>query len=118
MRGWKIAAIAIGALIAFFLVGTIVHVIISALITVAVVAAIGGAIYVAIKLSRSNKQVSGKQQDHEVRDRYAGSKALEGLDLDRYTAPTAPTPTPRPASRASAQDVDDELARLKREMGS
>jgi uncharacterized membrane protein YebE (DUF533 family) len=115
MRGWKIAAIAIGALIAFFLVGTIVHVIISALITVAVVAAIGGAIYVAIKLSRSNKQVTSKQEDHEVRDRYAGSKALEGVDLDRYTAPT---PTPRPASRPNTQDVDDELARLKREMGS
>lgn len=116
MRGWKIVAIAVGVLVAFFLVSTIVHVIISALITVAVVAAIGGAIYVAIKMSRSNKQVSsGKQKDHEVRDRHSGSTALEGIDLDRYPAPTPP---PRPATRASAQDVDDELARLKREMGS
>ncbi len=115
MRGWKIAAIAIGVIIAFFLVGTIVHVIISALISVAIAALVVGGIYVAIKMARSNKQVSGKQKDHEVRDRYAGSNALEGMDLDRYTAPT---PQPRPAARASAQDVDDELARLKREMNS
>jgi uncharacterized membrane protein YebE (DUF533 family) len=115
MRGWKIVAIAVGALVAFLLVGTVIHVIISALITVAVVAAIAGAIYVAIKVSRSNKQVSGKQKDHEVRDRHPSSNALESFDLDRYSAPT---PTPRPAQRASAQDVDDELARLKREMGS
>jgi uncharacterized membrane protein YebE (DUF533 family) len=115
MRGWKIVAIAVGALVAFLLIGTLVHVIFSALVTVAVVAAIAGAIYVAVKISRSNKQVTGKQKDHEVRDRHPSSNALEGFDLDRYTAPTPP---PRPASRTNAQDVDDELARLKREMGS
>lgn len=117
MRGWKIAAIAIGAIIAFFLVGTIVHVIISALITVAIAALVAGGIYVAIKVARSNKQVSGKSRDSEIRDQYSGS-ALPRSDLDQYVPSTPPS---RPAARPSAsraQDVDDELARLKREMGS
>jgi hypothetical protein len=115
---WKVLAIAVGVLVAFFVVGSIVHVIISALITVAIAALVVGGIYVAIKVSRSGKQVSGKSKDSEIRDRYSSSSALPGVDLDQYTAPP-PRPAARPAApRPSAQDVDDELARLKREMGS
>ncbi|HZR54856.1 MAG TPA: hypothetical protein VFB06_35825 [Streptosporangiaceae bacterium] len=117
---WKVLAIAVGVLVAFFVVGSIVHVIISALITVAIAALVVGGIYVAIKVSRSGKQVSGKSKDSEIRDRRASSSALPGVDLDQYTAPAPPRPaTPRPAApRPSSADVDDELARLKREMGS
>lgn len=118
MRGWKIAAIAIGVIIAFFLVGTVVHIIISALITVAIAALVVGGAYVAIKVARSNKQVSGKSKDSEIRDQYSRSSALPRSDLDQYVPPTAPAPPARPAARPSTQDVDDELARLKREMGS
>lgn len=125
---WKVLAIAVGVLVAFFVVGSIVHVIISALVTVAIAALVVGGIYVAIKVSRSGKQVSGKSKDSEIRDRYSSSSALPGVDLDQYTAPAPPrSATPRPATprpttpatpRPSTQDVDDELARLKREMGS
>lgn len=119
---WKVLAIAVGVLVAFFVVGSIVHVIISALITVAIAALVVGGIYVAIKVSRSGKQVSGKSRDSEIRDRdrYSSSSALPGVDLDQYSAPPPPRPAAaRPAApRPSAQDVDDELARLKREMGS
>ena len=116
MRGWKVVAIAVGVLVAFLLVGTVVGAIIHALTTLLIVAAIAGAVVVGIKIARSNRQVSsGKQKDHEVRDRH--STALVGLDLARYTTPT-PAPTQRPVPRASTQDVDDELARLTREMGS
>lgn len=116
MRGWKIAAIAIGVIIAFFLVGTVVHIIISALITVAIAALVAGGVYVAIKIARSNRQVSGKSKDSEIRDDYSRSSALPRSDLDQYIPPAPPS---RPAAaRPSTSDIDDELARLKREMGS
>jgi hypothetical protein len=107
--GFKIAAIAIGAIVAFFVVGSIVHVIISALISVAIAALVVGGIVVAIKVARSNRQVSSKPKESEIRE--SRSSALPQVDLEQYSAP-------RPAAtRPSAQDVDDELARLKREMG-
>jgi len=109
MSGFKIAAIAIGAVVAFLLIGSIVHVIISALISIAIAALVIGGVVVAIKVARSNKQVSRKPKDSEIRDTH--SAALPQVDLEQYSAP-------RPAAtRPSAQDVDDELARLKREMG-
>jgi hypothetical protein len=113
MRGFKVAAIAIGAIVVFLLVGTVVHVIISALIGLAVAALVVGGVYVAIKVARSNKQVSSKSRDSEIRDDYSSARPLPRVDMEQYSAPA-----PRPAARPSAQDVDDELARLKREMGS
>lgn|SRR5487761_539991 len=118
MRGFKIAAIAIGAIVVLLLVGSVVHVIISALIGLAVAALVVGGIYVAIKVARSNKQVSGRSKgskDSEIRDPYRSS-ALPRSDVDHYTAP--PPAARPPAARPNTQDVDDELARLKREMGS
>jgi hypothetical protein len=118
MRGFKLAAIAVGVLIAFLLVGTVVGAIVHAVVELLIVAAIAGAIVVAIKIARSGKQVSGRSKDSEIRDHHASS-ALPRSDLDQYVPSTpTPTPAPRPASRPAAADVDDELARLKREMGS
>lgn len=114
---WKVIGIAVGVLVAFLLVGTVVGVIIHAVIDLLIVAAIAGAIVIAIKIARSNRQVSGRSRDSEIRDRHASSSAIPRMDLDEYTTP-APPPTRPAAPRPSAQDVDDELARLKREMGS
>jgi hypothetical protein len=114
MRGFKLAAIAVGVLIAFLLVGTVVGAIVHAVIELLIVAAIAGAIVVAIKIARSNKQVSGRSRDSEIRDE-RGSRPLPRTDMDEYVPP--PAPAPRPASRPASADVDDELARLKREMG-
>ena len=109
--GVKLALIAVGALIAFFLVGSLVHVIVSALITVAIAAAVVGGAYIAIKVARSNRQVTARKgRDYEVRD--TRSQSLPGTDVDSYLPPAPPRAAP------SAADVDDELARLKREMGS
>jgi hypothetical protein len=79
----------------------------------AIAALVVGGIYVAIKVARSGKQVSSKPRDSEIRDHHSSSSALPRVDLEQYSAPA-----PRPAARPSAADVDDELARLKREMGS
>jgi hypothetical protein len=113
MRAWKVVAVAVGVLVAFLLVGTVVGVIIHAVIDLLIVAAIAGAIVIAVKVARSGKQVKGRDKDAEIRDD-AYSRPLPRADLDQYSAPAPP-----PASaRQGTQDVDDELARLKREMGS
>jgi hypothetical protein len=111
--GVKLALIAIGALIAFFLVGTVVHLVISALITVAIAAAIVGGIVIAIKVARSNRQVTRGHRDSELRD--TSPRRLPRVDLDEYTGPRT-SAAPRPAANPS--DVEDELTRLKREMGA
>jgi hypothetical protein len=112
MRGFKVVAIAIGVLIAFLLVGTVIGVIIHAVEALFIVALVAGGIFVAIKVARSGKQVSRGPKEKEIGDSYP-SPTPRG-DVQQYSAPVPPAAPTRP----STQDVDDELARLKREMGS
>jgi hypothetical protein len=111
MRGFKLVAIAIAALIALILgieaVGFIFHLI----AYLAVAALVAGGVYVAFKLGRaSNRQVSKKAKDSEVQDSYT-ARPLPRADVQQYTPPTVTRPVPGP-------NIDDELAKLKREMGS
>ena len=119
MRWFKVAAIAGGILIAFLVVGWVIGFVVHAVTTLVIAAIVVGAIAVAIKVARSGKQVSGKKAEREVRDhddyeRY--SRPLPRADVERAATPYPPQPSS--PVRPAAQDVDDELARLKREMGS
>jgi hypothetical protein len=113
MRWFKVAAIGVGILIAFIVVNSVLGFIFKILFDVVIAALVVGGIAVAIKVARSRRQVSGKKADREVREpeytRY--SRPLPRADVE-----PASTPYP-PPSRPNTQDVDDELARLKREMG-
>jgi membrane protein involved in colicin uptake len=111
MRWFKIAAIAGGIIIAFLIVGSVVHFILAAITTIAIAALVVGGVAVAIKVARSRKQVSSKRAEREVRD-HDEYQPLPRTDVETYSVPN------QPSSRPSAQDIDDELARLKREMGS
>ena len=97
----KIAAIGAGILIAFFIVASVIGTILHIAIEVAIAAAVVGGIVAAVKIARSRRQVSGRQADREVRE----------PDHPQYSRPL-----PR-ADVEPARDVDDDLARLKREMG-
>jgi hypothetical protein len=100
MSWFKIAAIAGGIIIAFLIVGSVV-----------------GGIAVAIKMARSGRQVSRKREEREVRD-HDSHKPLPRADVEPYST-SVPTPTQQPRRAApNAADIDDELARLKREMGN
>jgi hypothetical protein len=119
MRWFKIAAIAGGILIAFLIVGSVVHFIMAAVTTIVIAALVVGGIAVAIKMARSGKQVSGKKAEREVRDHQEPYQPLPRAEVDPYTATTATTAAPPPRRAApSSADIDDELAKLKREMGA
>jgi hypothetical protein len=118
--GWlKIAAIAGGIIIAFLIVGSVVHFILAAISTVVIAALVVGGIAVAIKMMRSGKQISGKRSKREVRDHDA-HQPLPRTDVETYSAPSQQTwQTQQPRQSApNSHDIDDELARLKREMGN
>ena len=113
MRWFKVAAIAGGILIAFLVVGSVIGFVIHAVTYLVIAALVVGAVAVAIKVARSGKQVSGKKAEREVREPEDHSQAAApGRCRARPPLRTRPS---RPA--ASPPDIDDELARLKREMG-
>ena len=115
MNWFKIAAIAGGLIIAFLIVGSVVHFILAAITTIVIAALVVGGVAVAIKMARSGKQVSGKKAEREVpeSDSY---RPLPRADVEPYST-SVPTQQTRQRT-PDPQDIDDELARLKREMGS
>jgi hypothetical protein len=123
MRWFKIAAIAGGIIIAFLVVGSVIGFIIHAVMDLVIAALVVGAIVVAIKMARSGRQISRKRAEREVRDRDT-YQPLPRNDVEPYSGATRQTQQPRPQQQAqqqsapSSHDIDDELARLKREMGS
>jgi len=110
MNWFKVAAVGVGIIIAFLIVGSVVHFILGAITTILIAAAVVGGIAVAVKVARSRKQVSRKREEKQVRepDYSEYSRPLPRADIE----PVTPQP-----GRQGTQDVDDELARLKREMG-
>ena len=110
MNWFKVAAVGVGIIIAFLIVGSVVHFILGAITTILIAAVVVGGIAVAIKVARSRKQVSRKREEKQVREPDHGeySRPLPRADIEPIT--------PQPG-RQDTQDVDDELARLKREMG-
>ena len=111
MRWFKLAAIAGGILIAFLIVTSVIGVVIGLVTKLVIAALVVGAIAVAIKVARSGRQVSGKRADREVREPrdYEYRRPLPRSDVEPASY--------QPPSRPSAADVDDDLAKLKREMG-
>jgi len=113
MSWFKIAAIVGGIIIAFLVVGSVVHFIMAAITTIVIAALVVGGVAVAIKMARSGKKISGKRAEREVRD-HDDYQPLPRADVEPYST-SVPTQQPRRAT-PSAADIDDELARLKREM--
>ena len=91
MRWFKVAAIAAGVLVAFLIISSII----GFLMEVVIVALVVATIVLAVKVAFYRKQVARNRPDSEVR----GSS---------YSSPLP---------RHNSRDVDDELTRLKREMG-
>ncbi len=110
MNWLKVAAVAIGALIAFLVVGSVIHLIMTVLGYILVAALVAGGGYVVYKIAtnRRGREVRGRRRGREIRNDHHDDLRDTPPDTG-YAAP----PPPRPA----AGNVDDDLARLKREMG-
>jgi hypothetical protein len=106
MNWLKVGAIVVGGVVVFFVVNSVVHILLGLLSAIAFVAIVAGGGYVAYKLL-------GARRRREVRDRPQGQRPRREVETRDIVVPPAPAPAPRPAQH----DVEDELARLKREMG-
>lgn len=98
MRWMKVAAVAVGALIVFMVIGTIVHLVMELVFAALVV----GAIAVAIKVAAGRKRLPrgrSERDEHQV------------IQTRPMSTPTVATPPSH-----TGVNVDDDLARLKREM--
>ena len=99
MRWFKLAAIGVGILIAFLVVGSVIGFVIHAVTYLVIAALVVGAIAVAIKVARSRRQVSGKKAEREVRepDHEQYSRPLPRADVEPVSTPYPPPS--RPARR-------------------
>jgi HAMP domain-containing protein len=112
MRWFKVAAVGVGILIALIIGWAVVGFVLHAVEFLVIAALVVGAVAVAIKVARSGKQISRKRAKREVREPDY-NQSLPRADVEHVT-----TPYPSQPPRQSAPDIDEELARLKREMGS
>jgi hypothetical protein len=110
MNWLKVGAIVAGGVIVFFVVDSVIHVLLGLLTAIAFVAIVGGGAYVALKIAgaRRRRQVRSRPE----RDRQVKRDREPEPELSRTVV--VPPPAARPAP--VRHDVEDDLARLKREM--
>ena len=106
MNWLKVGAVVVGGIIVFFVLNSVVHVLLGLLSAIAFVAIVAGGGYVAYK-------ILGARRRREVRDRSEERRRSRQVEDRTIVVPPPVTPTPQPAHH----DVEDELARMKREMG-
>jgi hypothetical protein len=107
MTWLKVAAVMIGALIAFLIVGEVVGIILHLLGYVLIAALVAGGGYVAYKVVTSSHRREVKER-HRERERKLPDDQRGG-DYRQADYPQLPSPS-RPS-------VDDELNRMRRDMG-
>ena len=106
MNWLKVGAVVVGGIIVFFVVDSLVHVLLGLLSAIVFVAIVAGGGYVAYKLL-------GARRRRQVRDR--SEERPRPREVEERTIVVPPS-TP-PARQPAHHDVEDELARMKREMG-
>jgi hypothetical protein len=110
MNWLKVGAVVIGGIVVFFVLDSVVHLLLGLLTAIAFVAIVAGGGYVAYKIMgarRRRRQVKATREPEERRVRRDPEPATRELAV--------PPVTSQPARH---EDVEDELARLKREMGT
>lgn len=103
MNWLKVGAIVIGGIVVFFVLNSVVHLLLGLLSALAFVAIVAGGGYVVYKLmgGRRRREVRSRSREREVRP-----------ERDARTIVVPPA-----TSRSAHHDVEDDLARLRREMG-
>jgi hypothetical protein len=111
MNWLKVGAIVVGGIIVFFVLDSVVHLLLGLLTAIAFVAIVAGGVYVAYKITGARKRHQVKRS--EKREERRVRRDPEPRTREIVVPPV--TSQPQPAHHDS---VEDELARLKREMGS
>jgi hypothetical protein len=113
---YKLAAIIGGLFLAFIVasavIGAVVGFVLGLVMKLLIAALVVGGVAYAVKRARSRRQVSGRQAEREVREpgHREYSMPLPRADVDPVRD--------EPVRGRPRLDVEDDLARLKREMGS
>jgi hypothetical protein len=111
MNWLKVAAVVVGGIIVFFVVDSVIHLFLGLLTALVFVAIVAGGAYAAVKINGARKRRRLKRTERDE-DRQVRRERTPSTMIEPVTTRPAPMPTstPRP-------DVDDDLERLKREMG-
>jgi hypothetical protein len=122
MNWLKVGAVVVGGIVVFFVVDSLIHVFLGLLTAIVFVAIVGGGVYAAAKIHGARKRRELRQRPEyyeEQQARHHSRQARDERTTDSRTAVVRPAPgKPAPGPMASHHDVEDDLARLKREMGS
>jgi hypothetical protein len=113
MNWLKVGAVVVGGIVVFFIVNSVIHVLLGLLTALVFVAIVGGGIYAAAKIAGANKRRQLRRQgEHHDESRPADTRSAV---VRPESGPAVPY---RPAAQHSApvHDVEDDLERLKREM--
>jgi hypothetical protein len=113
MNWLKVGAVVVGGIVVFFVVDSLIHVFLGLLTAIVFVALVGGGIYAAAKIAGARKRHRElKQRPERYEERQARRRPEPESDARTIVA------RPEPSAPAAHHDVEDDLARLKREMGS
>jgi hypothetical protein len=107
MNWLKVGAVVVGGIVVFFVADTVIHLFLGLLTAIVFVAIVAGGGYVAFK-------IAGARRRRQVRRRGEEPRVQRERQSER-TAIAVPPVTQQPTTPRG--DVEDELARLKREMG-
>lgn len=112
MNWLKVGAIVVGGIVVYFVVHTVVSLFFGLLSALMFVAIVAGGGYVAYK-------IAGARRRRQVKDRPEGQRRRREVESrDIVVPPVTPMTSAAPAApRPAPIDVEDDLARLKREMG-
>jgi hypothetical protein len=108
MNWLKVGAVVIGGIVVFFVLDSVVHLLLGLLTAIAFVAIVAGGGYVVYK-------IMGARRRREVR---ATEKEERRVRRDPEPASRELVVPPAASQPVRHDDVEDELARLKREMGA
>lgn len=115
MNWLKVGAVVVGGIVVFFVVNSVIHLFLGLLTALVFVAIVGGGIYAAAKLAGAKRRRELKRPEHheERQARYRPEPARE----PRTAGASGTVARPAPGTPPAHHDVEDDLARLKREMG-
>jgi hypothetical protein len=132
MKWMKVGAVVVGGIVVFLILNSVIHLLLGLLGALVFVAIVGGGVYAVAKIvgmqhrhrelgqspgrreSRPYDAANPRAYDARTTQPWA---ADEGTTDARTTAPWPAPNTPPGGTPAAHPDVEEDLARLKREMG-